>query len=64
MAAATAAIVTYIKTQEEAASFASSQEQRSGLALPLPAPCINTWGMAGRGDQMQGRSLMQIRVFK
>ena len=64
MAAATAAIVTYIKTQEEAACFASSQEQTSGVAAPLPAAYINTWGMAGRGDQMQGRTLMQMRVFK
>jgi hypothetical protein len=68
MAAATAAVMTYIKTQEEAACFASSQEQTSGAALgltgPLPAVCINTWGMAGRSDQMQGRSLMQMGVFR
>ncbi len=67
MAAATAAVITYIKTQEEAACFASSQEKTSGasgLTGPFPAACINTWCMAGRGDQMQGRSLMQMGVFR
>lgn len=66
MAAATAAVMTYVKTQEEAASFGLSQEETSSAlgTGPLPAVCINTWGMAGRGDQMQGRSLMQMGVFR
>ncbi|SMD06487.1 hypothetical protein SAMN02746065_12735 [Desulfocicer vacuolatum DSM 3385] len=68
MAAASAAVMTYIKTQEEAACFASSLDQTSGsaseLLTPLPAACINTWGMAGRNDQMQSRSLMQMGIFK
>ncbi|MFK5954099.1 MAG: hypothetical protein QM498_13635 [Desulfobacterium sp.] len=68
MAAATAAVMTYVKTQEEAACFSLSQGETPGAALgqtgPLPAVCINTWGMAGRGDQMQGRSLMQMGVFR
>ncbi len=64
MAAATAAVMTCIKTQEEAAAFASSQEQTPGVALGQPAAAVNTWGMAGRSDQMQGRTLMQMGVCR
>ncbi|MCP4116539.1 MAG: hypothetical protein GY737_14225 [Desulfobacteraceae bacterium] len=63
MAAATAAVVTYIKTQEEAGCLASGQDPSQGAA-PLPAPGFNHWGMAGRSDHMQGRTMMQMRVFK
>ncbi|MBI9088023.1 MAG: hypothetical protein JEZ12_02270 [Desulfobacterium sp.] len=66
MAAATAAVVTYIKTQEEAAAFAPPLEE-TPMALAQtgpPAGAVNTWGMAGRGDQMQGRTLMQMGVFR
>jgi len=61
MAAVTSAVVTYIKTQEEAARLVSAPDQG---AAAIPAPGFNHWGMAGRGDQMQGRSMMQMRVFK
>ncbi len=64
MAAATAAVVTYIKTQEEAAAFAPPLEETPGVVLGPPAAAVNTWGMAGRSDQMQGRSLMQMGVFR
>ena len=67
MAAATAAVVTYIKTQEEAACFAPPLEETPGAALGQagpPAVAINNWGMAGRSDQMQGRTLMQMGVFR
>ena len=68
MAAVTAAVVTYIKSQEEAARFANplettmdeaSKSKDAGLSL-----CVTTWAMAGRSDQMQGRTMMQMRVFK
>jgi len=61
MAAATAAVVTYIKTQEEAASPAPPRFEGAG---PIAAVRLNAWGMAGRSDQMQGRSMMQMGVFK
>lgn len=69
MAAATAAVMTYIKTQEEAACFALSREATPpGTTLvqagQFPAVCINTWGMAGRSDQMQNRNLMQMGIFR
>ena len=64
MAAATAAVMTCIKTQEEAACFDQSHEQNPGKVGLLPAFCMNTWGMAGRSDQMQGRTMIQMGVFR
>jgi hypothetical protein len=61
MAAATAAVMTCIKTQEEAACFAPFQEDTP--AGPS-AGVVNTWGMVGRSEQMQGRTLMQMGVFR
>jgi hypothetical protein len=61
MAAATAAVMTYIKTQEESASFGLPQEEKGG---PFLAVRMNTWGMAGRSDQMQNRSMMQMGIFR
>jgi hypothetical protein len=68
MAAVTAAVVTYIKTQEEAARFAGPLDSAMAGAVK-PADAISpvsfsTWAMAGRSDQMQGRTLMQMRIFK
>ena len=68
MAAVTAAVMTYIKTQEEAACSTLSRGEASEGASrgtgPLPIASINTWGMAGRSDQMQSRNLMQRAVFR
>ncbi|MDY0221845.1 MAG: hypothetical protein RBR67_11965 [Desulfobacterium sp.] len=68
MAAATAAVVTYIKSQEEAARFAAPLERSMDETLKSndagPALCVKTWAMAGRSDQMQGRTMMQMRIFK
>jgi hypothetical protein len=68
MAAVTAAVVTYIKTQEEAARFAGSLDSAvEGAVKPVEAKSpvfAGTWAMAGRSDQMQGRTLMQMRIFK
>ena len=69
LAAATAAVFTYIKTQEEAAFYASGGAPMEAVSdvpqTPSPAPVMfNAWGTAGRSDQMQGRFLMQTRVFR
>ena len=68
LAAATAAVFTYIKTQEEAAYFAAAvpaPEEAVGASPALgPQTPFNVWGTAGRNDQMQGRFLMQTRVFR
>ena len=68
MAALTAAVVTYIKTQEEAARFAGPLDGTMDGAVK-PADTMSpvfagTWAMAGRSDQMQGRTMIQMRVFK
>jgi len=68
IAAATAAVMTYIKTQEEAAYPALSHEETFGKSFegagPIAAVRLNAWGMAGRSDQMQVRSMMQMGLFK
>ncbi|HKK90427.1 MAG TPA: hypothetical protein VJ936_03450 [Desulfobacteraceae bacterium] len=67
LAAVTAAVFTYIKTEEEAACFAA----QAGHGLPgadeQPAgrpPAPNVWGSCGRSDLMQIRTMMQMRAFK
>lgn len=68
MAALTAAVVTYIKTQEEAAQFAGSMDNTMEGAVKQSdtksSVFAGTWAMAGRSDQMQGRTMMQMRIFK
>ena len=69
LAAATAAVFTYIKTQEEAAFYAASADPApeavvEAAPIGVPHAPFNAWGAAGRNDQMQGRFLMQTRVFK
>ena len=66
-AAAIAAVVQYIKTEEEAIAM-----QNAMLAAPSwmqqpaqpPAPAIKPWGVSGRQAQMQMRNLMQMRTFR
>ncbi|MBF0229828.1 MAG: hypothetical protein HQK63_09630 [Desulfamplus sp.] len=65
LAVITAAVFTYIKTQEEAAFAPTSFEQpcvSSFAATPQNYPSV--WGLAGRNTQMNMRSMMQIRAFK
>jgi hypothetical protein len=69
LAAITTAVVTYIKTQEEAAAWGAQESpapepMAAQASIPAVFPAINAWGTAGRTDQMQGRSLMQLRVFR
>ncbi len=66
MAAISAAVFTYIKTEEEAAYLAASanenqvsRAQQTGINSNL-----NIWGTAGRENQMQLNSMIQMRIFK
>ena len=65
--AAVAAVLQYIKTQEEAIAMQSAmqaaQPQVSLVAQP-PAPAVKPWGVSGRQAQMQMRNLMQLRTFR
>ncbi|MCK5311837.1 MAG: hypothetical protein KAJ62_07000 [Desulfobacteraceae bacterium] len=68
IAAATAAVFTYIKTQEEAAYYASQAE--TGNEVETPVEMIETdrtskfssWANAGRLNQMQQNSMMLMKV--
>jgi hypothetical protein len=66
-AAAIAAVIQYIKTEEEAIAMQSamqaSQPQMPQLAQP-PARVAKPWGVSGRQAQMQLRNLMQLRTFR
>ncbi len=66
-AAAIAAVMQYIKTEEETIAMQSALQaaapQMPMLAQP-PAPAIKPWGVSGRQAQMQMRNLMQLRTFR
>jgi len=66
LAAITAAVFTYIKTQEEAQSAQINMPtdliDSSGVTSDYSN--FSLWGYAGRSAQMQMRSMMQIRAFK
>jgi hypothetical protein len=64
LAAAMAAVTTYMKTYEAAAAMAAPLPEPT----PPPQPCvggsINTWGITGRQALMQAGNMMQMRMFK
>lgn len=70
LAAAIAAVFTYIKTSEEAAAFTVP-----GVYGPVQEPAVqqqppqvmqlnNIWGISGRQAHMQANSMIQLRMFK
>ena len=66
-AAAIAAVMQYIKTEDEAIAMQNAMQtappQMSRFAQP-PAPAVKPWGVSGRQAQMQMRNLMQLRTFR
>ena len=66
-AAVIAAVLQYIKTEEEAIAMQNAMQaaasQMPRFAQP-PAPAVNPWGVSGRQAQMQMRNLMQLRTFR
>jgi hypothetical protein len=66
-AAAIAAVVQYLKTEEEAIAMQSAMAA-AAPQMPIvdrqPAPAIKPWGVSGRQAQMQMGQLMQLRTFK
>jgi len=65
-AAAIAAVLQYIKTQEEAIAmqFAMQAAQPQMPRFDEPsAATVKPWGVSGRQAQMQMRNLMQLRTF-
>ena len=62
LAAAMAAVMTCIKTVEEASILPVPETCTS--VQPVAAPQPNTWGISGRQAHMQANSMMQMRMFK
>ena len=66
-AAAIAAVMQYIKTEEEAVAMQSAmqaaQPQMPWFTQP-PATAGKPWGVSGRQAQMHMRNLMQLRTFR
>jgi hypothetical protein len=64
-AAAIAAVMNYITTEEEAICI---QSMATPALTPSPAPYaaapMKLWGTSGRQAQMQMRNLMQMRTFR
>jgi hypothetical protein len=63
IAAAAAAVLNYIMTEEEAVCI-ESMARASVLPAPDAATPVKLWGASGRQSQMQMRNLMQMRTFK
>ena len=65
--AAVAAVLQYIKTQEEAIAMQSAMQAgqpQAPLVAQPPIPAVKPWGVSGRRAQMQMRNLMQLRTFR
>jgi len=66
-AAAIAAVLQYIRAEEEIIAMQSSMQaarpQMRWFTQP-PAPAVKAWGVSGRQAQMQLRNLMQLRAFR
>jgi hypothetical protein len=62
-AAAIAAVMSYIKSEEEMA-LAQAAAGRGGVQPAAPArTAINLWGLSGRQAMMQMRNQMQMRGY-
>jgi hypothetical protein len=65
VAAASAAVLNYIMTEEEAICI---QSMAASAVTPSPAPYaaapMKLWGVSGRQSQMQMRNLLQMRTFR
>ena len=65
VAAASAAVLNYIMTEEEAICIQSmaTPSITTSPASYTSAP-VKLWGMSGRQTQMQMRNLIQMRTFR
>ena len=58
LAAAIAAVTTYIKTEEEALMMAQAPAPEK-----RPRPTFYAWSLSGRQAMMQNRNLMEMKGF-
>lgn len=70
LAAAMAAVMTYIRTEEEALAqqamsyYPQPQYHTTEVVVEkITAVQMNSWGMTGRQAQMQMRTMMQMKAF-
>ena len=61
-AAAIAAVMNYIKSEEELVAAQAAAGRGAGQQATGPVS-INLWGVSGRQAMMQMRNLMQLRSF-
>jgi len=66
IAAAKAAVLNYIITEEEAICIQSMAAPPGVKPAPVPSAVapVRLWGVSGRQAQMQMRNQMQMRTFK
>ena len=65
MAAAMAAVGTYLQQEEESFHYAvaAAMAPPAQEPAPTPAPAVSPWAQSGRQQQMQLRNLMQMKAF-
>lgn len=63
LAAAMAAVMTYIKTGEEAQAYQAQEPEATQVVQQIIGQ-NNIWGISGRQNQMQANTMMQLRMFK
>ena len=62
-AAAMAAVLNFIKTEQEAIALQQMEAAQTAAAAPAAAPPAGLWGISGRQDMMQMRNMMQFKAF-
>jgi hypothetical protein len=62
-AAAMVAVINYIKTEQEAIMLQQMEADQPAAAAAAPAPPAGMWGVSGRQNMMQMRSMMQLKAF-
>jgi hypothetical protein len=64
IAAAIAAVLQYIRTDEEAVQMLAAQPFGELGKSAAARAAFSPWGLHGRQTQMQNRNLMQMRAFR
>jgi folate-dependent tRNA-U54 methylase TrmFO/GidA len=62
-AAAIAAVMAYLKTEEEIAAAGIAAAQAAARLPAGAAVSVDMWGLSGRQAMMQMRSMMQMKSF-
>ncbi len=64
MTAAMSAVMSYIRTEEEAAVCMAGRGFMPEEKPCVPAAPLKLWGISGRQTMMQMRNLMQMRALR